>query len=616
MGVLATADIFLFEDFRLDRTGEGLSRRDERGIFVPISIGPRALDVLAVLVERAGDLVLKEQIMAAVWGPTVVENANLTVQISTLRRILDQGRSEGSCIQTVAARGYRFVPPVTRLDRETRSGNAELAVWRSIGENESAAVLVPDDGSPPTVLPDLPPGWTRRHSVKRSRGALAGITAVVAASILVAAIAWWGRPAPTSTSALVTATAPVPRPAGAPHLSIVVLPFTDLSEGRGQQYFADSITDDLTTDLSRLAGMFVIARNTAFTYKDKTIDAKQIGRELSVRYVLEGSARRSGDQVRVNAQLVDAETGAHLWAERFDRDTSDLFAVQNEITGRIALTLHLELVGAEAARPIERPDAMDYILRGRAAFYKSPTRENYAESVGWLERALSLDPASVEAKSLLASILAERALARMTDTSTDDFGRAEALVRQVLAVSPRSPIAHYAYGQVLRATRRNEQCIPEYQEALAFNHSWVDALAGLGWCKFWVGSLDEAIELHEQAIRLSPRDPQIGYWYHRIGMVHLLQSRIQEAIPWLEKGRSAIPTFPLAYSFLGAAYALNGETERGVRELAETYRLSGKTWVSTIADMKVTGYWGPPKIRALYESVYFAGLRELGVPEE
>jgi adenylate cyclase len=287
--------------------------------------------------------------------------------------------------------------------------------------------------------------------------------------------------------------------------------------------------------------MFVIARNTAFSYKDKSIDAKQIGRELGVRYVLEGSVRRSGSEARVNAQLVDAETGAHLWAERFDRDTSDLFAVQNEITGRIALTLHLELVGAEAARPIERPDAMDYILRGRAASYKSPTPDSYAEAVGWFERALSLDPASAEAKSLLASILAARALDRMTDTSTEDFARTEAVVREVLTVSPRSPIAHYAFGQVLRASRRNEQCIPEYQEALAFNRSWADALASLGWCKFWVGSLDEAVALQEQAIRLSPRDPQIGYWYHRIGIVYLLQSRIGEAIPWLEKGRAMIP---------------------------------------------------------------------------
>jgi TolB-like protein/Tfp pilus assembly protein PilF len=529
--VLSTADIFLFEEFRLDRRDGGLFRQDQHGAFVPVAIGARALDVLEVLIERPGVLISKAEIMSAVWPNSAVENANLTIQISVLRRVLDQGRPERSCIQTVAALGYRFVAPISRIERA--KSNRAIA---------------------PQVI--------------------------------------------------------------APRLSIVVLPFVNLSEDRQQQYFADGMTDDLTTDLSRLTGMFVIARNTAFTYKVKPVDAKQIGRELGVRYVLEGSARRSGNQVRVNVQLVDTETGAHLWADRFDREASDLFAMQNEITSRIALTLHLELVGVEAARPIERPDAMDYILRGRAASYKSPTRDNYAEAVRWFERALSVDPASVEAQSLLASILAARALDRMTDAAAGDFERAELLVRRVLSMSPRSPIAHYACGQVLRATRRNEQAIPEYQEALEFNPNWADALAGLGWCKFWVGSLDEAVALQEQAVRLSPRDPQIGYWYYRIGMVYLLQSRIGQAIPWLEKGRAMIPTFPLAYSFLGAAYALNGEIERGAAELAETYRLSGKLWVSTIADMRVTGYWGPPKIRALYESVYFAGLRKLGVPDE
>jgi TolB-like protein/DNA-binding winged helix-turn-helix (wHTH) protein/Flp pilus assembly protein TadD len=593
--VLAPADIFEFAEFRLDRRGEGLSRRDERGVFVPVAIGPRALDVLAMLVERAGRLVPKEEIMAAVWGRTVVENANLTVQISALRRVLDQGRAEGSCIQTVAARGYRFMAPVTRVAH-------------------AAAPLPPTASYAAVAASTAARG--HRAGLRRALAGRAVIAAGIAAALSIAAVVWWASPErhPSTRAAPISASAP--RPAVAPRLSIVILPFTNLSDERDQQYFADGITDDLTTDLSRLADMFVIARNTAFTYKDKPIDAKRIGRELDVRYVLEGSVQRSGDQVRINAQLVDAETGAHLWAERFDRDTRDLFAVQNEITSRIAATLHLELVSAEAARPIERSDAMDFILRGRAASYKSPTRESYAEAVGWFERALSLDPGSGEAKSLLASTLAARALDRMTDTSAADFARAEALAREVLAVSPLSPMAHYAYGQVLRATRRNEQCIPEYEEALSFNRSWANATADLGWCKFWVGLLDEAIALHERAIHLSPRDPQIGYWYHRIGMVHLLQSRLREAIPWLEKGRSALPTFPLAYSFLGAAYALNGETERGAAELAETYRLSGKLWVSTIADMKVTGYWGPPKIRALYEQVYFAGLRKLGVPEE
>ena len=164
--------------------------------------------------------------------------------------------------------------------------------------------------------------------------------------------------------------ASISRTAVAPRLSIVVLPFTNLSNNPEQQYLADGITEDVTTDLSRLAGMFVISCNTAFTYQGKRVDTKRIGSELGVRYVLEGSVRRSGNQVRVNAQLIDAASDAHLWAERFNGDTSDLFALQDEITSRLANALGVELIAAEAARPTEHPDALDYILRGRAARLK------------------------------------------------------------------------------------------------------------------------------------------------------------------------------------------------------------------------------------------------------
>src|SRR4051812_6960416 len=177
----------------------------------------------------------------------------------------------------------------------------------------------------------------------------------------------------------------------APRLSIVVLPFTNLSDDREQQYFADGITDDLTTDLSRIIGLIVISRNTAFTYRDKPIDTKQIGRDLRVRYVLEGSVRRSRDQVRVNAQLIDTEADAHLWAERFEQTVGDLFAVQDEITRRIAISLNLELMAAEAARPVKHPDTLDYILRVRAALRKPPTSTNYREAIELLEHALALD---------------------------------------------------------------------------------------------------------------------------------------------------------------------------------------------------------------------------------
>jgi adenylate cyclase len=227
-------------------------------------------------------------------------------------------------------------------------------------------------------------------------------------------------------------------PMVAPRLSIVVLPFANLSSDPEQQYFADGITEDLTTDLSRLAGMLVISRNTAFTYQGKPVDTKQIGRELTVRYVLEGSVRRAGNQIRVNAQLIDAETDVHLWAERFDGDASDLFALQDEITSWIAHALGVELVAAEAARSTKHPDTLDYILRGRAAYLLSFTPDNYGKAINLFEQALALDPQSTEAQGWLASVLANRVLNGMTDTPAADLARADRLITESLVASPHS----------------------------------------------------------------------------------------------------------------------------------------------------------------------------------
>ena len=271
--------------------------------------------------------------------------------------------------------------------------------------------------------------------------------------------------------------ASISQPPAAPRLSIVVLPFANLSDDTEQQYFADGITEDLTADLSRIEGSFVISRNTAFTYRNKPIDTKQIGHELGVRYVLEGSVRRSGKQVRVNVQLIDAETDAHLWAERFDRDTSDLFALQDEITSRIAVTLNLELIVAEADRPTERPDALDYIFRGRAAYSKPASPEKYAEAISLFERAVAINPRSVDAKSWMAYALVARALDDMTETAAADIERAQALIEQALAASPRNPLAHFAKGQLLRFQRRWEDAVPEYETVIAFNRNLVGAIA-------------------------------------------------------------------------------------------------------------------------------------------
>jgi TolB-like protein/class 3 adenylate cyclase/Tfp pilus assembly protein PilF len=417
---------------------------------------------------------------------------------------------------------------------------------------------------------------------------------------------------PASVSSTVSGSPPIT----APRLSIVVLPFTNLSSDPEQQYFADGITEDVTTDLSRIADMFVISRNTAFTYRNKRVDTKQIGRELGVRYVLEGSVRRSGNQIRVTTQLIDAETDAHLWAERFDRDTSDLFALQNEITSRIAVALHLELIGAEAGRPVADLNALDYILRGRATWLKPRSRDNYAEEISLFARALALDPGSAQAQSLLAGAIAGRVLDQMSDAAAADISRAEGLIAQALASSPRSYLAHLAKGQVLRAQGRYKEAIPEYETVLALNRNAVIAIYALSSCNLYTGSIEEVIPVVEQAIRLSPRDPYIGRSFFRIGLVHLLQSRTDEAILWFEKGRGTSPEHPNTHAYLASARALKGETELAAAELAEARRLSADGRYASVARLRASQYFGVPKIRALFEATYFAGLRKAGMPEE
>ncbi len=427
--------------------------------------------------------------------------------------------------------------------------------------------------------------------------------------------AWRSAQASTARSSPGRNIAPT-EPTGAMRASIVVLPFANLSADPEQQYFADGITGNLTSDLSRIPDMLVISRNTAFTYRSKPIDTKQIGRELGVRYALEGDVQRSGNAVRVTAQLIDADTDTHLWAERFTGNADDLFALQDEITSRIAVALDLELVGAEASRPIEHPDARDYILRGRAVRLKPPSHENRAEAIALFERALALDPQSAAAQSWLAIALTARVLDFMADTAAADIARAEQLAEQALAGLPRSTIAHFAKAQVLRAQHRYREALPEYETVISLNRNWAHVYSHLGWCKFMSGSIEELIPAQEQAIRLSPRDPQIGLFYSRIGSGHLLQSRTDEATIWYEKAANATPAHPEFRTFLASAYALKGDAERAAGALAEGRRLVGDDRYSNIARFRTISFWGVPKVRDLAEITYFAGLRKAGIPEE
>jgi TolB-like protein/class 3 adenylate cyclase len=472
----------------------------------------------------------------------------------------------------------------------------------------------------PEAVAELPVAGVPIAVPRHRPSAIAAMAVAATAVLVIAVIAWWVWPtmrsSPTPPAAVSAAATSIAQPLVAPRLSIIVLPFTNLSNDPEQQYFADAVTEDLTTDLSRIGHMFVISRNTAFTYRNKPVDGKQIGRDLGVRYVLEGSVQRSGNQVRVNAQLINAETDAHLWAERFDRDIGDLFALQSEITGRIAKALGVALITREAARPTEHPDALDYILRGSAAGLKPNSRDVSAEAISLFEHALTLNPRSVEAQTLLANSLVGRVRDQMTDSAAADLARAEGLVDQALAAASRNAFAHLVKGRVLQAQNRWEEAVLEFEATLGSDSNSVWALHYLAMSKLFTGSIEEVIPLEEQAIRLSPREPRIGWWYYAIGTVHLLQSRTDEAIVWLEKARSAIPAAPVFRSHLASAYALRSETERAAAELAEARRLVGDDRYSSIAHLQAVGYFGVPKIRVLFEATYFAGLRKAGMPEE
>jgi adenylate cyclase len=228
---------------------------------------------------------------------------------------------------------------------------------------------------------------------------------------------------------------------------------------------------------------------------------------------------------------------------------------------------------------------------------------------------LAFDPHSAEAQIYLAGVLVNSVVTFMTDTAAADLARAEELIDQALAASRRSFYAHYVKGTVLRAQSRWEEAMLQFETALSLNRNCVGALQGLGWCKLYTGRLDEVISIAERAIRLGPRDPTIGFRYLMIGTVHLLQSRIDEAILWCEKGRSAAPDVPNIRGRLASAYALRGEIQRAAAELAEARRLNGEVF-SSIARVKAGASFGVPQVRALFETTYFAGLRKAGMPEE
>ncbi|HKN29902.1 MAG TPA: adenylate/guanylate cyclase domain-containing protein [Roseiarcus sp.] len=397
-------------------------------------------------------------------------------------------------------------------------------------------------------------------------------------------------------------------------LSIVVLPFANLGGDLEQEYFVDGVTESLTTDLSPLSGMLVIGRNTAFTYNGKAVELKQIGRELNVRYVLEGSVQRGGNRMRVNVQLVDAETGNHLWADRFDKPVADLFDMQDEIVARLANTLNTQLVTAEARRA-ERapdPDSMDLYFQGSACANKGYSPENIARARVFYERALALDPGNVDPLILYATTDTITAIAYYSDDRGARLLAAEEALTRALSIAPEHAFAHLQMGIVQIFTNRAARGIAECERALALDRNLAFAHGFIGIAKYFIGRSEETEAHVQEAIRLSPRDTVAYLWLGAPGFAKISLGADEEAVAWLRRSTDANRNFPLYHFFLAAALGQLGRLDEA-RSAVQAGLALNPTF--TISRFRAGAPSDNPTFLAQRERIY-EGMRKAGVPEE
>jgi TolB-like protein/class 3 adenylate cyclase len=339
-----------------------------------------------------------------------------------------------------------------------------------------------------------------------------------------------------------------------PRFSIVVLPFVNFGSSPAYDHFADGLTETLTTDLSRIQGSLVIARNTAFTFRGKHIDVKAMGRELNVRYALEGSVQSSDNRLRVNVQLIDATTGNHIWAERFDKPVASLFEMQDEIVARLANAIEARLIAIEArrAQSVAQPDVIDLNFQGAAWYNKGPTPEYLTSAKGFYERALSLEPDNVEALVGHAYVNAISAGSCVTDQRDRAFAIAETALDKALSLAPEHAQAHMLRGLVQILTKRAAEGITECEQALSLNRNQAAAHGWIGIAKVYLGRAEETEAHIHEALRLSPRDILGFWWAHFVGVAKMHLNADSEAVNWLRRSVELNRNFPMGHFRIAA----------------------------------------------------------------
>ena len=402
---------------------------------------------------------------------------------------------------------------------------------------------------------------------------------------------------------------------GPPRLSLVVLPFANIGGDPEQEHFVDGVTESLTTDLSRIRGAVVIARNTAFTYKGKAVDLKQIGRELNVRYVLEGRIQRGGNRMRVNVQLIDAESGSHLWAERYDKPLADLFDMQDEIVARLAGALNGQLAAAEARRAEKAPtpNSMDLYFQGMAWLNKGPISGNVAKARSFFDRALSVDPDNVDALIGSARLDAREGANFFVTDPIAAFAAAEAKLTKALSLVPDHARGHRLLGYVAIMTKRAAQGIAECERALELDRNLASAHAFIGLAKLFMGRSEETGAHVGEALRLSPRDTNAHTWKSFAGIAKNVVGSYEQAAAWSRRAIEANPNYPIAYFNLAAALAQLDRREEAHSAVkaglalnpAFTVSRARTAWTAMLDDPAYL-----PQLEPLLE-----GMLKAGVPE-
>jgi len=589
----------------------------ESGEAIPLTRGEFRL--LRLFVSRSGRVLSRDAILEAVANrPLELFDRSVDALVGRLRRKIEPDPKLPRLIATVPGEGYRFdglTPALCGAIADGAARSSSQFAGESVAETATETARteplaeVEVETTQPVGAPP-PPSPARTWARMTSWWRLGTAAALVGALSAVGAYGWRSGVASRFMGAVAE-----DKLAQAPRLSIVVLPFKNMSGDREQDYFADGITDDLTTDLSHLEGSFVISRSTAFTYRDKPVDAKQIGRELGVRYLLEGSVRRN-ETMTVNAQLISTETGAHLWADHFDGERDKLGDLQVEIVARLANSLGVELVKAEALRAMrekpENPQAADLAMEGEAILYSHPNEAALNNAVKQFERALALEPQNARAMRDMAISLTRRVNRRWGDDPAVDLARAEEMIDGALAIQPEDSETHRVKSMVLAAKREWRSSIAEAELAVALDRNNAKAHADASLWKMYLGRSEEGFAGIETAFRLSPRDSAAPTWRLGVCFLRLHLAQWDEAVDQCNRAVAAGPQnwYPLVG--LTAANAWAGHDKEARKAAAQLQKIYPGFTVETWAGI----HWSDdPTFNAENDRIV-EGLRKAGLQDK